>query len=136
MTQADSRFRLASSNSDVALVFYERDGDHFRVAVEAHDHAAQLRVDTFGTAATIPGLFADAARRWKGWEGVKSWESLEEALRLELRADRLGHVTLTVRVRSWFAGGDPWQLEADLALDAGQLERIAGEAARFWSNPE
>lgn len=125
--------RLTSSNSDAVVEFSDVEGDYFRVSVIARDHSATRTVYAYTDGPRIAAMFAEAAREWRGWNGAKVWESIEGELRLELSMDRLGHVTLAVRMRSEPAGPDEWQLEADIGLEAGQLDRIAREAHRLWS---
>jgi len=127
-----STLRLTSSNSDVAIEFSDVERDYFRVSVIAHDHSATRRVYAYTDGAGIARLFADAAREWKGWNGVKVWESLEGELRIELSIDRLGHVIVAVQLRSDPGGSDRWQLDAELGLDAGQLDGVARGADRLW----
>lgn len=127
-----SALRLSSSNSDVAIEFSDVEGDYFWVSVLSHDHSATRRVYAYTDGRGIARLFADAAREWSGWNEAKVWESLEGELRIELRIDRLGHVTVAVRVRSDPGGSGCWQLDAELGLDAGQLDGVAREANRLW----
>lgn len=127
-----SALRLKSSNSDAALEFSDIDGDCFRITLLPRDHSATRRVYAYTDASGIARLFGEAAREWKGWKGSKHWESLEGELRLELKIDRLGHVSLVVRIRSDRGGVDPWQLQAELGLDAGRLEGIARDAEQLW----
>jgi hypothetical protein len=124
--------RLASSSSDAVLELSEVDGDDFRATVRAHDRFATLRVCAYTDPRGIVRLFAEAARDWRGWTGAKAWESLEGELGLQLTTDRLGHVTLAVRLRADLGGPDPWQLQAELGLDAGRLGEIARDAERLW----
>ena len=107
---------LKSSNSDVTVVFSDVDGDYFRVAVSAHDHSAARSVYAYTDAHGIARLFAEAARDWRDWNVVKSWESV-----------------LGIRIRSNPGRPDEWELKADLGLDAGQLETIAREAEGVFS---
>jgi hypothetical protein len=124
--------RSQDSNSDVYLEFSDVEDDYFRVSVKAHDHSASRRVYAYTDGTAIARLFADAAREWKGWVEAKVWESIEGEFRIALTSDRLGHVTVAVRVRSDPGGSDRWQLEAEIGLDAGQLEGVAKEADRLW----
>lgn len=59
-------------------------------------------------------LFAEMAHRWKGWEGNLDWSSLEDELQLRCSCDRRGHVIMA---------------------EAGQLTRLADEAAAFFGKP-
>jgi hypothetical protein len=124
--------RLTSSNSDVCIEFSAVESDYFRVSVMAHDHSASRRVYAYTGSAGIARLFADAAREWRGWVDAKVWESLEGEFRIALTIDRLGHVTVAARVRSDPCGSDRWQLDAEVGLDAGQLEGVAKEAHQLW----
>jgi len=128
-----STLRLTSSNSDVVVEFSDIEDDYFRVSVMSHDHSATRRVYAYTDGAGISRLFADAAEEWRVWKEPKVWESLEGELRIELSIDRLGHVAVAVRVRSDPGGSDPWRLDAELGLDAGQLDGVAREANRLWS---
>jgi hypothetical protein len=73
--------------------------------------------------------FADIARDWRGWDGVRQWASCEYEFRLKAEADRAGHVTLRVQLDN----GSPakWQIEIVLLLEAGGLDRIATQARTF-----
>ncbi len=74
-------------------------------------------------AASLVAFFGKLASDWRGWSGVHAWESLEGELSLQASADRLGHITLRVGLRSV----DPptWAVDAALELDAGGLDRVA-----------
>jgi hypothetical protein len=125
--------RIASVGADACLEFSEVEGDCFRVAVTAHDHSASRTADAYTDRAGIPRLLAAAARDWRGWDGVREWSSICGEFRIALTMDRLGHVRLDVRVQSEIRGiADEWQLDAAFSLEAGQLERLAKEAARLW----
>ena len=76
-------------------------------------------------------LFRGLAKDWRGWSGEKAHESLEGHLRLACTADRTGHVTIRVRLRS-MAIEDDWRAEADLHLEAGQLQSLADSATEYF----
>ena len=76
-------------------------------------------------------LFRGLAKEWRGWSGEKAEESLEGHLRLACTSDRIGHVTIRVRLRC-MAPEDDWRVEADLQLEAGQLDRLAEAAADYF----
>ncbi len=124
---------LKSSNSDAAVTFSEVDGDHFRVSVVAPDHSVSRVVYAYTDAFGVADLFTQAAQEWKGWDGAKVWQSIEGELQLGLSHDRRGHVTLRVRICSDRGGADSWQHEADIGLDAGQLETLALGAKTLWA---
>jgi hypothetical protein len=46
----------------------------------------------------LPDFFADPSKNWRGWEGEKSWGTLEEEFRIETSMTKTGYVTLKVTV--------------------------------------
>ena len=76
-------------------------------------------------------LFRGLAKAWRGWSGERAHESLEGHLRLACTADRTGHVTIRVKLRSMVLGDD-WRVEADLQVEAGQLDRLADAATDYF----
>lgn len=74
-------------------------------------------------------FWRELAEDWRGWEGIRSWKSLEGELELSATSDRLGHVTLEVRPDE----GAPfqWWVYGVISLDAGQLDSIAAAARTF-----
>jgi hypothetical protein len=70
-------------------------------------------------------LFAEMAAEWRGWEGVKSWESLEGDLGVAAEHDGLGQITIRVGLRRWEAPPE-WEARADLTIDPG--EQLMGAA--------
>lgn len=93
----------------------------FRAAVDVYDIRPQGWSE----------LFRGLAKDWRGWSGERAEESLEGHLRLTCTADRTGHVTIRVRLRNMVLGDD-WRVEANLQVEAGQLDRLAGAAADFF----
>ena len=124
--------RLRSSDSDASLEFSAVTADGFHVALVSHAYSARRPVYCPDGGSGIPLLFAAGAREWKGWIGDKAWNSVEGELELAMRVDRLGHVTLKVCLRSDGGAPDRWQLEAELALEAGQLDATAAAMAELW----
>jgi hypothetical protein len=78
-------------------------------------------------------LFAEMAAEWRGWEGVKSWESLEGDLGVAAEHDGLGQITIRVGLRRWEAPPE-WEARADLTIDAGeQLTGAASDLRAFFT---
>jgi hypothetical protein len=43
-------------------------------------------------ATTLSGFVASLANDWQGWDGVRTWQSLERELTIDARHDGRGHV--------------------------------------------
>ena len=76
-------------------------------------------------------FFRDLAEHWRGWSGAKEHESLEGHLHIRCTRDSAGHIDVRVRLRGDMSGSD-WRAEDTIYLEAGQLERIATEAAAYF----
>lgn len=79
----------------------------------------------------LADFFAELTTDWRGWEGVRTWESIEGDLRIEAQ-HKFGHIQLRVTIRANSAawGNDGWSATADLTLDAGeQLSHASAEVA-------
>jgi hypothetical protein len=79
---------------------------------------------------SIADFFRSLAEDWRGWSEPKNWETNDYAIRLAATHDGLGHISLQVELGR-AAQPDGWRATATLKLDAGALESIAHQAARF-----
>jgi hypothetical protein len=77
----------------------------------------------------LADFFDQLSRDWRGWTGVRLWESVEHDLRIEARHE-YGHVQLRTTVRhdgpGW--GNEGWEATADMTIEPGeQLTQIAAD---------
>ncbi|HYV38982.1 MAG TPA: DUF6228 family protein [Gemmataceae bacterium] len=79
-------------------------------------------------------FFAEMSRQWKIWEDELIWESIEHELNLGATYDRFGHIYLCVALRSGI-GEWEWSIRSIVTVEAGQLERLARDAAVFFGEP-
>jgi hypothetical protein len=124
-----------------ALEFFERTPldmrlpiERFKVRLTGLDLSAVARVYTGADGGHPAVMFAQMAAHWRGWQGEFAWESLDGELALRCVQDRTGHVAIGVVLRSGPSKAD-WMVEATVVAEAGQLEEIALEAARFFGQP-
>ena len=96
---------------------------------DAPDLSSATQVYVLGGCDHLDRFWRDLAENWRGWEGTRSWQSLEGDLELSATSDRLGHVALEVRLEE--GAPFPWRVHGKLSLDAGQLHRIAAAARTF-----
>ncbi|MBI3096874.1 MAG: hypothetical protein HYY93_01310 [Planctomycetes bacterium] len=91
--------------------------------------AAATVCDAGGETRGFADLWCDLARQWRNWGGGKSWSSSGEAFRIEIRADRTGHV----EAHAWLTCAAPftWRGEAALLLDPARLDALASQAVAF-----
>ena len=116
MTEA---FQATSRDDQSSLPLEAYDRDYFVAELSGLNLHARARVGPYRSGG-LADLFAEMAAQWRGWEGSKSWSSLEGGLHLTAEADRTGHVTLTSRLSEGRAS--VWTVVLALVLEAGQLE--------------
>jgi len=127
-------FQIKSTRTDALLEFFDLSGDYFKVSLRSTSHSAVRNVYAYTDAEGIARLFQEAASEWRGWSGTKSWESLEGELRIELKADKTGHISMNVEINHDCGNPDPWRLKSCIMMEAGQLETIAKRASQFFSS--
>jgi hypothetical protein len=82
----------------------------------------------------LVGFFRGLAASWRGWQGERTYESLEHDLRLTATHD--GHVRLAVQLRQSTVP-DGWSAAAVIRLDPGEeMTRAAEDVAALLSPPD
>ena len=112
-----------------AFELHAHNTDYFRAVLRHRGLTAEALVSSYQSLG-LPEFFAGMARDWKGWSGERSWASFETELSLTATSDRTGHVSLVTELRGG-AYPNGWTARATMVLEAGQLDRLAAEAAAF-----
>jgi Family of unknown function (DUF6228) len=128
------QFLLHSARDDGRLEVGNLGRDRWQVTLILPGLSASAEVDAvaYDGEHTLGLLFRRLADDWRGWEGERTWRSLEGDFDLAATHDGLGHVALEVRLRSGPYAAD-WLATGTLSLDAGQLDAVARDAAAFTS---
>jgi Family of unknown function (DUF6228) len=112
------------------------DGYVYTVATELHADGmtatTTAKIDgTFANlAATLPGFLESLAADWQGWNGIRTWQSMERELAFDARHDGRGHVSLSVTLRAPGPDWDDtaWSARAVFVLEAGEeMTRLAAD---------
>ena len=76
-------------------------------------------------------FFQDPADSWRGWDGTKTWESIEHDLTIEARSDAGRHCLLSFTVRN--GPMRTWTAQIDgISIDAGEDLASLARAVRSW----
>ncbi|WP_265522857.1 DUF6228 family protein [Oerskovia flava] len=91
---------------------------------------ARHRLDTVDELRDIAAFFVDLESDWRGWDGDRTWESLEGDMSLSGRHTG-SRVRLEVTLRSGLSqSAAEWSATLVLTLDAGEeLSRAAADVA-------
>jgi Family of unknown function (DUF6228) len=126
--QAGGPFEIRSSERGARLLLRRYQGGLI-AELNASGLSSATQVYLLGGCDHLDQFWRDLAENWRGWEGTRSWQSLEGDLEFSATSDRLGHVELEVRMEE----GAPfqWRVHGKISLDAGQLDHIAAAARTF-----
>ena len=134
MREAFARMTLLvrSKNAGGELTITPEGKDYWRVELVMEDLRAFCRVYE-PSYNPVSGLFQAMADDWRGWEGEKTWGSLEGELGLRATHNGIGTVRLQVELGSGQLVGDGagWSAVAVLELDAGGLDPLARAAKQL-----
>jgi hypothetical protein len=123
---------IKSNNADDRLVIDPDRPDYWTATLECSGLRAchsfyEINIDSL--AQFLSGL----ASSWRGWEGERTWTSLESDVELTASHDGRGTVALVVTLRNDIFDARSergWSAKALLTLDAGTaLDQLAREAA-------
>src|SRR4030095_2920760 len=107
--------------------------EYYRITFRENEFEASIRVYAFDPIDNdLPNFFRRLAADWKGWDGTRTWSSLEGEFELSCEHDRVGHVTTMATIRSNH-GGHGWTGQIRFDLPAGELETVAAEVVAFFT---
>lgn len=76
-------------------------------------------------------FFENLSANWKGWKGKKEWGAIEGEFDMQATSDSVGHVELFIRLRNGYYPPF-WNAEITFNIEAGNLEKIAKDAKKFF----
>lgn len=128
-----SKVTIQSANTGAKLEFSEVGNEYFTVAFSSASLSALHRVWVYtGDCERLVSLFVEMAENWRGWEGAKNWDAIEDDFSLSCISDKLGHITLEVELVGRDAS-ELWSAKFNVDVEAGQLEKIANEIKELFS---
>ncbi|GAA0803115.1 DUF6228 family protein [Spirilliplanes yamanashiensis] len=116
------------------------DGYVYTVATELHTPGmtavtvAEVDGLVAGSGSTLAGFVESLAADWTGWDGVRTWQSMERHLVVDARHRRRGYVSLGVTLREPGQDADDtaWSARAVFVVEAGEeMTRLAAELSHL-----
>ena len=127
----DRTVEIRSSRRRRSLRFHSRSGDYFIASIEGDGPQASVRVWGYTDCNLLVDLFESIATDWRGWQGKRTWASIEGEFRIAVSTTSTGTVTIAVEL-AHNDGEDDWRLTIPVFSEAGQLESIARQVAAFF----
>jgi hypothetical protein len=105
-----------------------------RLRVPGLDASHRVWTDYANSLDDLVAFFNGLAADWRGWQGERTYESLEHDLRLTAAHD--GHFHLLVQLQET-SGRDEWSATGVVQLDPGEeMTRAAADVAALLAPPE
>jgi len=129
-----STLRIGSDSSRLDIEVIQRQGRAawtLRLTLVDGPHLAATVEDAYlipeaNEADGLVGFFeVIAEQHWTGWNGAKSWASLEHNLAIDAKWHRTGGATLFVTL---VPEGQRWQVQGTVDVDDMALERLGRRA--------
>ena len=122
---------LKSVDTSAKLIFSNVNGDYFQVTYTSP--AIKFSKEIWGyTDSEIWLMNAKfMSENWKGWEDEVLLESIEGDLRIAFKTDKLGHVSVVVKV-SDSGGNEPWVAEAELFTNTPLMLPLYNDLKEFF----
>lgn len=79
-------------------------------------------------------FFYEMARDWKGWNGEKVFRSDVGEMVLTATSDRLGHITLDIKLSATNQNFSIWNLATSIVIEAGRLEALEHDVKELLSS--
>ena len=126
-------FNIRDRDGDGSLSIVFDGSEEFWIAeLSGHGVSARRRVYAYRPHGGFDGTFKEMSAAWRGWEGEKTWRSLESELQIVSTHDGLGHVKIAVELR--MNSKADWRVRGVLVVEAGQLDGLAAEAEEFLND--
>jgi hypothetical protein len=82
-----------------------------------------------GDGSALAAVLAQMATEWRGWKGEKVWHTTDHEVTLTFTHDRVSRVRVDVELKDSPAGN--WKVEGEIAVELGNLDRIAKDVAEY-----
>ena len=103
---------------------------NYLVTIAAERLTATTPVTTGSDGDRLVEFVQGLAEEFRGWQGHRSWRSLEDQLRITATWQSGGRVVLTLRATPSIY--DRWSVTADVTIEAGEdMRRFADDLATF-----
>lgn len=109
------------------------DGVRFSAEVGAADLRATIHEVTDWTRGNnLAGFLEELAESFTGWEGTRSWQTLDRDLCVDAVFRSGGHVEMTWTIQPWRPSVGRWSASVVVSVEAGEeLRCLAADVYRF-----
>lgn len=123
-----ARLTIVSTRGSRSLTV-RSDDDRWTAELHGEDVRAERRFHALGETG-LDAYFGGLAASWRGWDGDRTWASLEGDVVITASHDGAGTIAMLVELRDRprVRQEPDWRAALVLTLDAGALDRVARDA--------
>jgi hypothetical protein len=116
------------------LILGPRDTDYVSIVFQTEGVKFEVKPYMYHDTQNLVLFFKELAKQWKGWHGIKSWQSVEGDLKLDASHDNFGHVFLKIYLIKYQGEENESRLIGNLKVDAGSFDTLAVNVDRVLNS--
>jgi hypothetical protein len=127
-------FTIKDIDSSAYLKLSRKSADG-AIEIDLQDHGLMLHADAYPfMAESLPTFLLELAGSWRGWDGVKTWGTLEGELSLSFSHNKVGYVFVKVEVRH--PTQQRWRCQTGFTLEPASLDTLAAQSSGLFVKEE
>jgi hypothetical protein len=126
-------FEITSTSSKNCVKFTNRESEYVTATISGVVQATS-RVCTYTDEFGLRNFLRKLADMKKPWNGKIEWSSLEEQFYISSTCSSLGSVVFYISMHGDIGSPEQWSAKIGITAEFGQLDAIADNAHRFYSN--
>ncbi|MBX2886066.1 MAG: hypothetical protein KTR32_39285 [Granulosicoccus sp.] len=104
--------------------------DYFSVRFKSVTIDCTARVYAYQDGKKLAMVFSEMAMEWRGWDGKKEWQSLEQEFDIACEITKLGVVTINFSLTPSL--DREWDVSSSISFGSGELEVISKRISSFF----
>lgn len=111
------------------------DNEYLEVSYQTNGITISAKPYLYIDGVGLANFFRSMANEWKGWEGSKSWASIENDFELEATNNGTNSVDLFFSLRKNIGADDDWEFKGKIKVELGALDKVAEDIETLFQNP-
>jgi len=124
-------FKIKSTDTDLEVVFSNKEDDYFTVKIYSNHLMGVQRVWGYTDAYTFANLFEWIASQKKPWNEKQTWESIEGEFKFSATCSLVGKVKFEIELNE-NDSSEQWKIKTQVSSEFGQLPTLAKQSRKFF----
>ena len=124
---------LTILNGSNKLEIGPRNGEYLDILFSSQNVKVSTKSYLYRDAEELSTFFKSLAANWKGWEGCKTWHSIESDIHFEAIHNNLGAIILKFQIQQ-DQTSNPWAFKGQISIELGMLQSISENAEKIFTS--